>query len=410
MNKHWLERLVGKAMGRGDAPKQESVTSATPPDIVAYILDVWLEQAASLKQLRMHDHALQLMNIARAITLESMRADPSDPMAWVNIGRVQLADEKFESAKEVLDHAKELAQQSCNTSVEGFADAALFQVLRRQPSVSQAVFDLANPLTQDQYRAHLRQSLSQMFYVCQSCGHLNLMLGEHCAHCRFAPRDLSEVQLSLTMSALNFNTPTLLGIALKIQQGRKPNEFIDGFDAILTGYDTDKGVLEKIRLNAEDDHLDFKTLDRCASCGKVIWASSSDECPTCHAKLNRPTLLKLAICVDRLLQQLIWNLRRSETDEFEQFVILLVNLKYSLVRTQMAPTDAQRHAATELLLKISPLYTQNGGGVVWVKSATTVISEVLNLEVHKDIGPTIDFIRDEVKHFLRLMSDAVSLF
>jgi hypothetical protein len=79
-------------------------------------------------------------------------------------------------------------------------------------------------------------------------------------------------------------------------------------------------------------------------------------------------------------------------------------------RRPVGPTDAQRHKATELIVKLSPLYTQNGGGVVWVKSTNTVVSEVLNPNVHKDIGATIDFLRDELTHFLRLISDAVSLF
>jgi rubrerythrin len=303
-----------------------------------------------------------------------------------------------------------LAQQSGNTQVEGFAGAARFQMLRQQPSASQEAFDLTKPLTQAQYRAYQLQNLGEMFYVCQSCGHLNLMLGEHCAHCQFAPQNLSDLQLSLALCAFNFKTTTLLQIAQQIQQGRKPHEFIDGLDGILKRFDTDQGILEKIRQNAEDDHLDFKALDRCPSCAKVVWSSSTDVCPNCHANLNRPMLLKLTICVDRLLQQLVWNIRRSDTTEFARFVILLVNLKYLLVRAQMAPTDEQRHAATELLLKISPLYAQNGGGVVWVKSATKVVSEVLNPEVHKDIGPTLDFIREELKHFLHLVSDAVSLF
>lgn len=410
MNKDWLKRLVRKAIGRSDAPRDRSTSGAMSPDFVALILEVWLEQVASLKQLRMHDHALRVMNMARAATLKSMQDDPSDPMAWVNCGRVQLADEKFESAKQVLDRAKELAQHSGNTAVDEFADAVLFQVLRQQPGASQEAFDLTKPLTQAQYLAYRRQQLGEMFYVCQSCGRLNLMLGEHCAHCRFAPQNLSDAQLSMALSAFCFKTTDLLSIALRIQRGHKPHEFIDGLDAILSRFDTDHGILKKIRLHEEDDHLDFKTLDRCPSCGKVVWSSGADVCPNCHAKLNWPILMRLAICVDRLLQQLVWNLRRSEAEAFAQLVILLVNMKYSLIRAQMAPTDAQRHSATELLLKISPLYAQNGGGVIWVKSATTVVSEVLNPEVHKDIAPTIAFIQGELKHFLRLVSDAVSLF
>ena len=410
MNSHWFKKLVGQTKIRQETKAQEPTRRPPSLEVDAYILDVWLERVASLKQLRMHDHAFRVMNMARGITLESMQANPADPMAWVNIGRVQIADEKFDSAKEVLNHAIELAQKCGNTEVEGFAGAALFQVLRQQPFASQKAFDLTKPLTHEQYRDYQRQNLGKMFYVCQSCGHLNLMLGEHCAHCRYAPQDLSDLQLSVALCANNFDLPTLLQIAQKIQQGRKPFEFIDNLDTLLKQFDTDDGILEKIQRNAEDDHLDFKAIDHCPSCAKVVWSSSADACPSCHVRLNRPLLLKLAICVDRLLQQLIWNLRRSDTEAYAQFVILLVNLKYLLVRAQMAPTDAQRHAATELMLKISPLYAQNGGGCVWVKSATNVVSEVLNPEVHKDIGPTLDFIRDELKHLLHLISDAVSLF
>jgi hypothetical protein len=45
--------------------------------------------------------------------------------------------------------------------------------------------------------------------------------------------------------------------------------------------------------------------------------------------------------------------------------------------------------------------------VAWFKT-TNVVSEVPNPEVNKDIGPTLDFIRDELMRFLRLVSEAVS--
>lgn len=412
MSNHWFKKLVGLAKNRPETMAQEPTRHPVSPEMDAYVLDVWLERAASLKQLRMYDHAHRVMNMARGITLDSMQAEPSDPMAWVNIGRVQIADEKFDSAKEALNQAIELAKQCGNTEVEGFAGAALFQMHRQQPSASREKLDLTKPLTQEEYQIYLRQASEKMIYVCQSCGRLNLMLGEHCAHCRFAPQNLKDVKLSITLSTVYFKIPTLLTVALQIQQGHKLHEFIPQreIDAAVNGSDSDQGILKKIKQNAEDDYLDFRTLDHCHSCAKVVWASNADICPSCHAKLNRSTLLKLAICVDRLLQQLIWNIRRSETDEFAELIILLVNLKYSLVRWQMAPTDAQRHAATELLLKISPLYTQNEGGVIWIKSADSVVGKVIDPNVHKDIGPTIGFLRDELQYFLRLVSDAVSLF
>ncbi len=81
-----------------------------------------------------------------------------------------------------------------------------------------------------------------------------------------------------------------------------------------------------------------------------------------------------------------------------------------LIRAQMSPTDAQRHQATQLLLQLNPLYTQSRGGFVRITSHTKVVSEVVDPGVHKDIGPSVDYLRDELKHFLHLMSDSVSLF
>lgn len=408
MNNKWLEKLIGLAV-RQDS-KELNLPPPDPPNVVAQILNVWLEQAASLKQLRMHDHAYRLLNSARSLTLSSMKADPLDPMAWVNIGRVLLASEDYGEAKKVLDHAIELAQQSGNTDVEGFAGSALFQVLRQQSDGDDEIVDLKKTLTQAQYRVFQRQQLEQMFYVCQSCGHLNLMMGEHCAHCHFAPKDLNDIKLSGTLCTVHFKVPTLLGIALEIQRDKNPHDFIHDLDVLLNRIESDQGVLEKIRQNAEDDYLDFNALDHCPSCHGMVWRSDAVECPKCHTKLNRPMLQKLAICVDRILQQFIWTARRSDSKEFGKFITLMVNIKYMLVRVQRGPTEAQRHTAAELLIKLSPLYTQNGGGVVWVRSADKVVSEVLNPDVHKDIGPTIDFFRDELKHFLCLTSDAVSLF
>lgn len=416
MTTNWFKKLLGQPKAphapaaEPEAKAPDAPHEAPSPEVVAHILDVRLEQVASLKQLRMHDQAYRVMNMMRGITLESMKADPKNPMVWINIGRVQLEDEKFDAVKEVIDHAKSLAKQSGNVVVEGFADVLRFQLQRRQPKASQESFDLSQPLTEDQCQDYMGKTLGEMFYVCQSCGHLNMMLGEHCSNCRFAPKDLSECQVSMAFSAMNFTTATLVQIAQQIQRGRKPHEFIDNLDAIIQRFPTDQGILEKIKKKAEDDYLNFRAYDCCPSCSKRVWPSSADVCPHCQAKLNRPMLLKLAICVDRLLQQFVWNLQRCDTKEYAQLIILLVNLKYQLVRVQQAPTDAQRHSATELILKANTFFAGNGGGVVWVHSPTSVVSQVLDPAIHKDIGATMDFIRDEMQHFLRLVSDAVSLF
>jgi len=311
----------------------------------------------------------------------------------------------------VFEHARSLAKQQGNASVEGFAGSGLFIVMRRQVVGNDTEpLDLSQPLTEEQFQRYERQQLEEACYVCQGCGHLNLMLGEHCAHCRFAPENLEQARLSISLSSMHFKTATLLRIGANLQQGKNPFEFIDGLEALVKSIDSDMGILQKIQDNQEDDHLDFKAIDRCASCGKKVWPSSATTCTHCNNPLDRSMLLRLAICVDRLLQQWIWTVHTSDAREFQQWVLLLVNMKYQLIRSQMSPTNVQRHKATQLLLQLSPLYTQNQGGLVRIKDPATVVSEVLDVSVHKDIGPTVDYLRDEVKHFLHLMSDSVSLF
>jgi hypothetical protein len=294
--------------------------------------------------------------------------------------------------------------------VEGFAGAGLFQVMRRQgANQDDEPVDISQPLSDAQIEQYKRQILLAVCYVCQGCGNLNMMAGEHCAHCRFAPANFTDAQLTIVLSSSFFKTQTLLSIALQIQRGRKPHEFINGLDEMLDSIDSDQGILKKIQDHQEDDYLNFKAWDKCQSCGHKVWPSSADTCPHCKQPLSRPTLLKLAICVMRLLSQLVWTIAATDSREFDQFVVLLLNLKYQLIRCQAGPTDAQRHKATQLLLKLSPLYTQNRGGLVCMTNPTTVLSEVIDPSVHQDIGPTVDYLRDEVKHFLHLMSDSVSL-
>lgn len=45
---------------------------------------------------------------------------------------------------------------------------------------------------------------------------------------------------------------------------------------------------------------------------------------------------------------------------------------------------------------------------MWVDSPIGVVSQVPDHTVHEDIEATTDFIRDEMEHFLHVVSDAVS--
>lgn len=413
----WLNRLKG---GGGSEPKlraSDSLCDVVPPEQVAIYLDLWLEQAASLKQLRMHEYADRKLDMARGVTLESMKVDPEMALAWVNIARVQLASEDFAGAKETINVAKGLARRSNDKPMEEFASAVLFQVMRQQePELNKnwVVAGEAKFKSMEDYKAWKDQFIARAFYVCQSCGHIILIAGEHCQHCHFAPSNADEENVAICLSTMYLHVSEMLDVALEIQRGRTPFDIIPRLRSIINEWNSTVSkrsgfIIDKAKFHS-DDYLDFNLLDHCAACGAKIWTSRDVDCHQCGAIPDRPQLMKLAICVENVLQQFIWNLRRSNDENFMRFITLLVNIKYSSTRAQVGPTDAQRQSAPILLVKLSPIYTQNGAGVVRVKSIDEIEYEVLNQSAHKDIVPTMKYLVDELKHFAYLISDSVSLF
>lgn len=359
------------------------------------VVDIWIAQAESLQELRKYDYAKKKFNTAENMLSELASRQPNSMDVWFHLGRIYLASSQPDKATQAFHVLDALAKKAGNILV-----------------AKQALDGLSRS---SRLRAVTEQSLEGkvaegIFYTCQACGRPILFLGTHCPHCRFAPSTRDEVAIGIILSTLYLHAPQLLDASREIQKGRKPAEFMSQLKELIPRVDDRAGVLSKLEQHKADDHLDFKLLEVCHHCGTVSKLSWVRECPKCNATLDRPDLVKLAICIDRLIQHFVWNIRRDMSKSFSDFLTLLVNVKGKIIRHQTGPAESERKWAHKLLLGISPIYTENGGGVVEIKSTDEINGKVLDPSIYPDIGLAVNHLEGELRAFARLTSGQVGLF
>ena len=371
---------------------------ALPSGDIGPIIDTWIAQAQSLRELRLYAHEQRKLTIAEKVALKRIKEQPEAMGAWHSLGDVYLATQRAHEAAEAFLMIKNWSEKSGNTYWLEAATDGLIRVARLEATLQRVPYE---------------RNIIGMFYACQSCGNLILFLGSHCPHCKFAPATPHEAATGIVLSIMRFTVPDLLAVSRSIQWKEPPADFVDGFEEIVHSAEAEPSVaavLGKLKEKSADDFLDFQALETCHECGNVTNHSWLSTCSNCGHKLNRPDLMNLALCVHRILQHFIWGIRRSESPEFAKLITLLVNIKYRIIRQQEGPTDAERTLARRLLEQISPLWTQNNGGYVEVKSPDCIRGCVVDESVHPQIGRTISSLEGELRNYTRLTSDQVGLF
>ncbi|RDI98933.1 tetratricopeptide repeat protein [Dyella solisilvae] len=369
-----------------------------PPGDIGHTVDLWIAQATSLRELRQYKLEKAKLAIAEAVARKRVQDQPESMEAWYALGRIYFEGQKPKEAAEAFFAIKDWAEKAGSAFWAREATQGLVRVSGLESRLEQ----------------NLRgRNINGMFYACQSCGILILYLGTHCPYCRFAPSTPDEAAAGLVLSIDHLRAPKLLQVARGIQQKEKPWEIIHGFGDAVRAMVDDPGVaaiLSKLKESSADDFLDFRPLERCSSCGSITHSSWLLACDECGQALNNPDLVNLAICVHHITQHFVWGIHRSEAPEFAEFVTLLVNIQSMIIRHQRGPTDAERAWARQLLMRISPMWTQNMGGYVDATSLDAIRGTVVDESVNPQIGRTIRHLEGELRNFVRLTSDQVGLF
>lgn len=392
-----LSRWLGKRPTGPVEPVLDS-SEALPSRVVWNLLDVWLEQATSLSSLGLIQAAQRKLHIAADVAARSANANPASALAWVNLARVRVAAENWDGATSSLDNARRLSKDSANQQMLLMIGYLADVISRRRGNADGCVLD----------------GISGMFHICQKCGHIISFIGGHCPHCHFVPTSSDDVRMAIVLSRQFFSVPMLLSTAVKIQFREPPEKFIEPTElkyafGKISDEDCD-ATLAKIELHAADDHLDFSALEKCDHCEHVVWESWADKCKSCSSPLLRPELRKFVICVERVLHHFIFFVRHENGSELTGVVTLLVWMKQAGLREQIGPSVAQRELLLANLPRLSPMYSQNGAGVVHVDKDCRIRGEVLNSRIDTSIDGTVQNFTRELAQLVRYLRNEISLF
>ena len=381
---------------RGEKPALDR-RPALPLGPIWPIVDIWLAQAASLHELRQYEVEKRKLKIAESAAFQRLEEQPQSTDAWFCLGRVYLAANEPEKAKDAFQMLQELAVKAGNAQLAKQAFDEEVRARQLEAAIGQSLKD---------------RVIESIIHTCQSCGNTILFIGSHCPHGRFAPSNEEEVTIGSILSTAQCRVPTLLEISREIQKGRKPMDFIPELaDSVREAPDGHAdAVLSKLERFKADDHLDSRTIEACPHCDAVSNPSWMRECHACKAPLDRPELVELLICISHLLQHLIWNIHRETSEPFSDFVILLVNVWGRIIRHQTGPTEAERKWVHQLLVKINPIWTENRGGLIEVHSLSHIRGKVMDVTVNPKVGLTVDHLEGELRNLIRLTSDQTGLF
>lgn len=378
--------------------KVEDEIPTLPPGNIGLTIDLWIAQATSLRELRRYDLEQRKFEIAEAVALKRHAEQPNSMDALHSLGRIYLEAQKPENAAEIFLTMKDIGTKVGSAYWEESAITGLAHVSRLQATMKQSLGG---------------RNINGIFYACQACGHLILFLGTHCPHCRFAPSTPHEVAVGIVLSTYDLKVPSLLHVSRRIQQNEKPADFISDFEKWVheaTSMSSVSAVQEKLKTSHADDFLDFHVLDTCQHCGVVARSSWLRECKKCQQPFDRPDLVNLAVCTHYIVQHFVWGMRESEPVAFSEFVTLLLNIEGKIIRHQKGPTDAEREWARQLMIAISPLWTENGGGTVKIKSPNDIRGTVVDKSIHPQLEEKIMHLEAELRYFAYLTSDQVGLF
>lgn len=157
-----------------------------------------------------------------------------------------------------------------------------------------------------------------VFYSCQECGNLNLVVTEPCINCGFIPKTESELRRSLLLNSKFIYPKYLLEISRKVSFSYHSNPRGLSLSQIWGSDDIDHVAYQKTeKINSQvldmlkkcvsklnEQRIDYSVKYNCHSCETIngVWADRSIQiCRKCNSENNVPTFkLYKAALVDSL--------------------------------------------------------------------------------------------------------------
>ena len=362
-----------------------------------------LEQANSLWVLGKEEARGRKLQSAEEFALDNLKARPQSGTADYQLGRVYVAEGKFDLAEACYKRLDELGRVRGIERMCSDAKGQLLVIRRLQAAAGKSK-------AKD-------YDLDTIIYSCQYCGCLIRYLSVPCPFCCRAPESAMEVHRGAVLSSLQLTVSELLFVSRGlVAYQRRAEQFWRGFDELVQKRSADPRaasdasiVLDKLKRQAGDNRFDYNTLEQCPNCSAEWSRSYATQCRVCEKPLNKPLLEQLVICVHHLLLHFIVDIKCAESEALATLIKLLVEIESCLIREQESPTNDQRQQLLELISEVGTLTTDNGGAEIDTRDVQKISGRVLDPAAHERIGVFVKGFVDEVKFLVELMAQRKAL-
>lgn len=253
-------------------------------------------------------------------------------------------------------------------------------------------------------------------YSCAKCGRLHNFLSMPCPHCDWFPESELDAAKSIVLSNAHLKIPQLLLLSREIASGRTAEDVVPDLKKSAAAYLNGdqqaravRGVLSLLRENSQKTRRSINEVLGCPACGARMPFSGALHCGQCGEEIRWPKFLRSLACLDNLLW--LWESRvePDRSEEFAEFVCVLVLMMNDLLRKQEVPSEKNRRYALELLQKIGPVFDLKKGAAVDARDLEELKPYVFEDNRRDESQVFVTLIQQELKLFVAMMKSGIKI-
>jgi rubrerythrin len=359
-----------------------------------------IAKAQSLQKLGRLDEAKKEFQGAEAAANEYVKRNPQDKRAHILVCIVYL-----ESG----------ANEAAILSLKGLLSSALPLDNKERAVVEGQLQKLERERPIEARSASAPRSFTQV-YACIKCGRLHNYVSLPCPHCSHFASDLDALAKALVLSNTYLRIPALLLVAREMETGRRPEEIVANLESNAAEYLSRSKTREVARdvfaILREEQGKQGRLLGQvrqCPACAARIVVSTAAECQECGTTIQWPSMVRLLVCVDNLLWLLEQRAEVRSSDEFAEFVCLLVVMANDLLRKQKGPSEDFKKYALKLLGSMRSVGDKNNGAVIDLSNLSQLQIYLVKDRMTEDSETFGILWFQELQSFIQAMSVAEAL-
>lgn len=383
----------------GTKKKKESLSDLLAEFMIYPQLVGHINKAQSLQKLGRIAEAGQVLVDANRMVTDYLSENPREKRAHMMLVLFHTETDMPEQAEPIIERLLNSREFQLTDEEKLILESQLQKIRREHPNI---------------HKGTERPSGFTQIYCCANCGRLHNFLSMPCPHCDWSPQTVKETSASMVLSNTYIKVPALLMLAREMANGRTAEEVVPNLNDsanVIINDGSQKPLVEKIlfmlRENEHKNHRSLSIIRGCSGCGSRILFSGAEECQKCGELVSWPNAIRTLTCMDNLLWLFEQRVEVSSTDEFSDFVCILVAMTNNLLRKQESPSIRERQYSLQLLASIGRICDLNKGAVIETKNPNELKIFLVKDCMREDSESFGLFLLKELEFFVTTMTNGV---